>query len=360
MLGGNIGEWSEIYVLFKLLSDKQLQLGDKDLNAIPSMLFPILKIIKDQADKKLEFSLSDDTNIVLHYSGNNISIPIEAFNENASYLLEQLMTTEDYRKGLPKIQEFLDLLNITSLKAKSSQKTDIIIQLHDRFTGTQPVLGFSIKSQLGGRSTLLNASQATNFVFRFASHNFNSSNIELVNNIVGAGKIRKRLATALESNSEIEFVRVDNSTFQNNLILIDCCLHEILAEMLLLYYKDGISKVTDNLDKLTKINPLKLDLTEKHPFYEYKIKRFLTEVALGMTPTHIWEGTLDATGGYIIVKEDGEIVSYHVYKRNEFEDYLLQNTSFETASSSRNQFGKLYLEGAEAGIKLNLQIRFNK
>ena len=90
----------------------------------------------------------------------------------------------------------------------------------------------------------------------------------------------------------------------------------------------------------------------------YKIKDFLTDCALGMTPTAPWTGHYDATGGVIIVKEDGDIVCYHIYNRNEFQDYLLNNTKMDQASTSRYQFGDLYEENGSVFLKLNLQIRF--
>lgn len=95
-----------------------------------------------------------------------------------------------------------------------------------------------------------------------------------------------------------------------------------------------------------------------HPFYQYKIKRFLTDVALGMMPSKVWTGELDATGGYLVVKENGEVLCYHIYNRNEFEDYLFTNTKLETASSTRHEFGKVYIENGQLYFKLNLQIRF--
>jgi type II restriction enzyme len=95
-----------------------------------------------------------------------------------------------------------------------------------------------------------------------------------------------------------------------------------------------------------------------HTFYDYKIKRFLTDVALGMTPSKVWTGIYDATGGYLIVKENGDILCYHIYNRNQFEDYLFANTKLETASSTRHDFGKLYEENGQIYFKLNLQIRF--
>ena len=83
-------------------------------------------------------------------------------------------------------------------------------------------------------------------------------------------------------------------------------------------------------------------------------------MALGLNPTKIWNGNDEANGGYIIVKEDGEILAYHLYNRNNFEDYLLQNTKLDTASTSRNNFGKIYVEGDKKFINLNLQVRFKK
>ncbi len=68
----------------------------------------------------------------------------------------------------------------------------------------------------------------------------------------------------------------------------------------------------------------------------------------------------DATGGYLIIKEDGDVLCYHIYDRNTFENYLINNTKLDTASSSRHNFGKLYKEKGELFMNLNLQIRFIK
>ena len=79
-----------------------------------------------------------------------------------------------------------------------------------------------------------------------------------------------------------------------------------------------------------------------------------------MMPAGVWNGIYDATGGYLVVKDDGEVLSYHIYNKNKFENYLYYNTKLETASSSRHDFGKVYLENGKMYIKLNLQIRFIK
>jgi hypothetical protein len=141
-------------------------------------------------------------------------------------------------------------------------------------------------------------------------------------------------------------------------MLIDSALPNILGQLLLIFNTTNKSKISDLISEVNRINPMKFNLEHNHPFYTYKIKRFLTDIALGMMPSKVWTGELDATGGYLIVKEDGEVLCYHIYNRNEFEDYLFYNTKFETASSTRHGFGTLYKEVDELYFKLNLQIRF--
>jgi hypothetical protein len=75
-------------------------------------------------------------------------------------------------------------------------------------------------------------------------------------------------------------------------------------------------------------------------------------------PSKVWSGKYDATGGYLIVKEDGDVLCYHVYDKNEFEDYLMANTKLDTSSSSKHKFGDVYEENGSYFLKLNLQIRF--
>jgi HpaII restriction endonuclease len=99
-------------------------------------------------------------------------------------------------------------------------------------------------------------------------------------------------------------------------------------------------------------------LQHGHNFYEYKIKHFLTDSALGMTGSKVWLGAYDITGGYLIVKKDGDVLCYHVYNRNQFEDYLFANTKLDTPSSTRHEFGTVYEENEQLYFALNLQIRF--
>ena len=135
-------------------------------------------------------------------------------------------------------------------------------------------------------------------------------------------------------------------------------LPNITSEIIKTFFTTNLSSIKDLTENINNSNPLNYDNQFAHTFYEYKIKRFLTDVALGMTPSKVWNGIYDATGGYLIVKETGEVLCYHIYNRNQFEDYLFQNTKLETASSTRHEFGKVYEESGKQYFKLNLQIRF--
>jgi type II restriction enzyme len=266
------------------------------------------------------------------------------------------------------------------LSALKTDKADIRVVVHDLNTGLKPTLGFSIKSMIGGDSTLFNPAAGTNFIFKitkptsvkFDLKKFNSDTL-ILSKETRNSKISLRIKELEKLKFQIKFQKIQSDNLQLNLTLIDSQLPELLANMVYSKYKEGISKLTDLLKEISIKNPLDFDISKGHPFYEYKIKNFLTESALGMTPESVWTGKYDATGGIIIVKDDGELVCYHIYNRNEFQDYLLNNTKLEQASTSEDEnnagfpktlkakpykFGWVYQDNNELYIKLNLQIRF--
>lgn len=358
MITGNKGEWSEIYALFKLLGDKELYPGDENLEKIPNTIFPIIKILRTETNGNFEYSIEDDV-VVISGGEEQLRISILKFKENAALLLTQIKTkTKTF--SVPEIEQFMKEINCISLKASSSAKTDITIVVHDSRTHQQPTLGFSIKSQLGNPSTLLNAGKTTNFIFKIEGIDLSAQEINQINQISTPSKIMDRITSIQKRGGSFKFIKTEKKVFSNNLILIDSLLPEILAELVLLFYSSKISKSDLLVNKIEESNPLEFDSSDNHEFYSYKIKRFLTDIALGMMPSKVWNGAYDATGGYLIIKNDGSIVCYHIYNKNSFEDYLLKNTKFDTASSSRHNFGKIYSLNDELRLNLNLQIRFIK
>lgn len=359
MLTGNKGEWSEIYTLLKIISDKHLFAGDSDLTKIESLIFPIIKVLRDESNGTYEYGYESDL-IVVKGVEEEFRIPIADFQKKAALLLSKLKETTSSTFSIPEIERFINSFNCVSLKAKSSVKSDIRIVIHDQRTGTTPELGFSIKSQLGGASTLLNAGKTTNFIFEIRNAQISDAQIEQINIIDSRSKIKDRLEKIRELSGTLHFTTTESKVFGNNLILVDSALPVILSELAFMFFTTEHSTTVDIVNQISIDNPLNFNLESNHPFYSYKIKRFLTDVALGMMPSQVWTGQHDATGGYLIVKDNGEVLCYHIYNWNEFEDYLLNNTKLETASSTRHDFGRIYKENDRLFFKLNLQIRFLK
>ena len=359
MITGNKGEWSEIYALFKLLGDKQLFLGDKDIQKLEGLVYPIIKILRSENNGDFQYSIEDE---IILISGNEqvLKIPIDDFKSKALFLLKAIKENQDRTFSVPEIEEFMQSINCISMKASSSAKTDITIVVHDHRTNQQPTLGFSIKSQLGSPSTLLNAGKTTNFIYKIVGVSLAKDEIEQINSIDTRRKIMDRIFQVQEKGGRFEFVKTEKQIFSNNLVLIDSLLPQILSQIVFDFYSSEFSHLTDLVNLIAQKNPLNFDIENEHKFYDYKMKRFLTDIALGMMPSQVWTGKYDATGGYLIVKENGDVLCYHIYNRNEFEDYLLNNTKLDTASSSRHGFGEIFVEDGDLFFTLNLQIRFIK
>lgn len=360
-LSGNKGEWSEIYAFLRLLEIKKLYAADADLNKKDDMFYNIINIIRTEPIGKLEFRINRTTDTVTVVNTDDdselLTLPCCEFKQAADRLYHEIVSATASSFELPNTTEFIDLLNVKTLKAKSTDKSDIRIKIHDINTGYETVQGFSIKSRLGSPSTLINAGKTTNFIYEITGN----INEDIMNEFNTCSKKFKDRFEVLNNNScDIKYDSMENDMFKSNLLLIDGDLPKICAYMLKEYYSSGINTVRNSLDLLNEHNPLNYDLSKGHPFYEYKFKKLLAECALGMLPSKVWDGTADATGGYIIVREDGEVLCYHLFNRNEFEIYLINNTKFETASTSRHGFGCIYKEDEKYYLKLNLQVRFIK
>ena len=355
---GNKGEWSEIYTLSKLLGDGRVYAGDADMNKM-NLYYPILNVIRREA-KKYEYEPKTDKRIIIiKEDGQKIAeIPVQRFVDEAKNLLTEIKTAKgDGAYEIPSAEAFMQEVKCTKLKAPSKDKADIHIVIHDTCTGMTPELGFSIKSQLGSASTLLNAGMTTNVRFRIRG----IQDAQVIENINAISAHRDRMAAIYENNGSLKYDSIKNETFRNNLMFIDCCLPLFVGECLRLQNTpEAETSVKVIVEQVAEENPFHYEGANRSAFYEHKMKKLLIASALGMTPTTAWNGRYDANGGYLVVRKDGEIVCYHFYNMNDVEDYLYNNTRFECASRSRYNFGYLYMENDKCYIDLNLQIRFKK
>lgn len=351
---GNKGEWSELYAFFKLLSEGKIYAADEKVEKINNVYYPILKIFREEYKDKIEYSItSNDVNIIIH---TNIvkTIPRNELEKQSEKLFAEILkNTGSF--SLDEISNFANSLYVTKIKAPSKNTTDISMEIEDIYTNLTRTVGFSIKSEVGNPPTLLNAGQTTNFIYQIKG--IDSNKIAEVNSINTATKIKDRIQKILNLGGSFEYFDVNHKGFKRNLIMIDSSMPQIIGELLLIYYLTDIKDCKTLVNLLYEKDPLGFGDKE---IYEYKIKKLLCSCALGMKPAKEWDGLDEANGGYIIVKSTGELLAYHIYNRNFFEQYLLDNTVLERASTTRHQYMSLYEQNGNLYIMLNLQIRFKK
>ncbi len=218
-----------------------------------------------------------------------------------------------------------------------------------------------MKKDIVRNQTFFNASKNSNLIYRILPE-LDEASAQQVNELETYGL---RLKWLTEHGYELQFEDMHSEVFRTNLELIDSRLPEILSHLLLFKSLSGPSKLLELTEYLNKENPCNFNIRLNPNFYTYKIKRFLIDAALGMKAGKLWTGNFSATGGYIAVKKDGELVCFHIYNWNDFQDYLLNHTKidFPDSSSHRADFGRI-LTAKEVGkstgfyFKLNFQIRF--
>ena len=350
---GNRGEWSELYALLQLMYTGKLYAADENANCIDDVYFPIIRILRNQSTpEQVDFVIHDNDVDILLCGVKVSSIDKKRLDRMARLIYLGILAGSDHAFEIEGAQDTMQQMHVDRISAPSSDKTDITMQLHDIHTGYAPICGFSIKSELGSSPTLLNASKATNFVFEV--NNISDADMDGINSINTKNKILDRIS-AITEKDDLKYVCMTNEVFSSNLMLIDSYMDNIIAEMLYLYYQNKASDCKTLVKLVEKKNPLGFP---REGFYEYKFKKFLCSVALGMMPSKNWNGRDEANGGYVIVKQNGDVLAYHLYNRNAFETYLFNNTKFEKGSTSRHSFASLYKKDGKYFINLNLQIRF--
>lgn len=355
-LTGNKGEWSELYAFVKLLSTGKLYAADEKASRLTNLFFPILKVFRaEEPGHEMEYVIrSEDEAVEIHCHTNFLrELTQRDLAKTAEYLYSNIVIGSSRAFEIEDSEKILDELACTKIAAPSTDKTDISMQIHDVHTGYDSICGFSIKSELGSPPTLLNASGATNFVFEVEG--LTDAQAEMINSIGTATKIVDRISKIAYLGT-MKYKGPKNDNFAGNLMLIDTYMDTILAEMLMVYYRNSIQDCKALVEQLEASNPLGYP---RKGIYKYKFKKFLCAIALGMMPSKAWDGRDEANGGYVIVKDDGDVVAYHLYNRDAFETYLLNNTKFERGSTRKHGFASLYKgEDGKRYINLNLQIRF--
>lgn len=250
-LSGNKGEWSEIYVFLRALAVGKLYAADENLNKVDDVFYNIINIVRNENIGVLEFRVDKVTNMITVYNTETKQVlseqPMDVFMQEANDLYNKIVAANTPSFSVDETECFLSHVGVETLKAKSSDKSDIRIKIHDINTGYESLQGFSIKSRLGSPSTLINAGKTTNFIFEVTGDVSDA----VMNEFNTCSKLfRDRFSSLSRNNCDISYCGMENDIFESNLLLLDSSLPEICAEMLKTYFVNGIANVKEALDNI--------------------------------------------------------------------------------------------------------------
>ena len=353
----NKGEWTELLVFVKLLAEQKLFLSDKDLNKKVDS-FNLKKVTTRNLD--LDFYIIDKSTIQLidfeTKEKRQINISELLSEKNLNSIKDSIINGKR-TFTIPEFDIIQKSLGFDVVKGgTSSQKSDIVLDIQNDEIDKQNE-GFGIKSYLGSKPTLLNASGNTNFIFRI--DDFDDSKIDEINAIDTRTKLKDRIIFIEKFGGKFKYIGAEKETMEHNLKISDSLMPNIVGHLLLSFYRKRISKLTKIINEIHKDGTLNNEINYGgKDSLEIKVKRLLIDILLGFFAGKKWDGNYLANGT-IVMKKSGDCVGFHIIDSKSLKDYLFENISLDTPSTTRHRFGKIYKEkDGKLYFKLNLQLRF--
>jgi DNA (cytosine-5)-methyltransferase 1 len=249
-----------------------------------------------------------------------------------------------------KITQTAELLQLSKTKGTSSDKADLYLDFEEGSLLFSDQ-GIGIKSFLGASPMLINASQATNFIYEIKG--LNSDFMDEINHIETRSKIKDRIVAILNAGGQFSFHGCENKTYESNLRKVDTAMPTMLANALLAFFR----KQTSNY--LAKYPDTCLAESDHAEVAHIRLRDFIQYSMLGIFPNQTWDGNLSANGA-LVVRQDGGLIFYHTNRYQQLKDYFYRHAFFDTPSSTRHRFGQIYRENNKLLFKLNLQIRLGE
>ena len=353
----NKGEWSELFTFVKIIAEQQILLANENLEPTGSY-FKVNKVTGNNID--LDFFIIDREQIAIINKKTGLTKTIEIKTLIDNDILNNLITQIKAGKSTFSIPDFevaQAALGLTSVKSgTSSQKADILLDIQNEIVNKENE-GFGIKSYLGSKPTLLNASGNTNFKFEIV--NLPRDKVDEINAINTRTKLTDRIKAIEQYGGVFHYISPEKKTMQYNLKMVDSFMPEIIGSILLTFYKKRISAISKIVDYVHEHT----DLIE-HTHYEdkdlliSKVKQLLVDILLGFFAGSKWDGAYEANGT-IVVKKTGDQVAFYIIDLESLKSYLFNNIKLDTPSTTRHRYGKLIIESdKKLYFKLNLQLRF--
>lgn len=378
-LSYNNGEWAEVYIFFKVIADRKLYTADAAFNPVKDIYLDVLSVIREEIKGQVyKYKTGDYVTIMLNNEPVG-QLPVSEFVKYKDLLWQLLEENTNTTFTSDEIEKFLNSIYIFNPKSPAriiskfcGGTVDIVIETKDR-SGVNRILGFSCKSDLRASSTLLNASgENTNFIYEVTGpindermKHFNS----IFKEVTRKGKkcldiaTMNRMQYLHDIGCDLSFVKTSKELAREN--LIKCGGLEmplIVAEMLKKFYfinLSGQTSMEDCVDYLANNDVAGYKFSDLKGTYRGKIALLLMSAFTGMRPGAQWDGRQKVNGGYIVVKNNGDVVAFHSTIADEFKDFLIAKILMESPSHSRHKDMVIYKEGNRFYLKLALQLRFS-
>lgn len=378
--GKNIGEWSEMYIFFKLMSDRKVYVADKDMNRLKDVFLNIISIIREEnKGKEYRYFTGDVVKITLN--GEEVAtVDSSHFTDNAKKVWDMIISKKDTTFSDQEVIDFLSSIFIQNISSPAQKKSeffggtaDIVLDTMDYRSGVNQIMGFSCKSDIDAAATLFNASgDNTNFEYEIVG-NFDDEKMNAFNGmfheVTKKGATKYEVATGdrmrylKECGVDLRFVNPVKDVARQNLVRCGGMeMPKILGGMLKYYYFEcGAASVgvEDAIKYLADTDYVGYGFDDLYDTYRVKISTLLYAMFTGLRFSKPWSGRSDVSGGYIVVKRDGDVVAFHSCIADEFKDFLIDKLKFEGPSCTRHKYMEIYKkDDGKYYLKLALQFRF--
>ena len=378
-LSYNQGEWSEVYIFFKVIADRKLYTADADFNPIKDVYLDVISVIREEVkDEVYKYMTGDTVTILLNHEPVG-RVPVSEFVKYKNILWKLLEENTQTTFSSDAVENFLNSIHIFNPKSPAhivskfcGGTVDIVVETKDR-SGVNRILGFSCKSDLRASSTLLNASgDNTNFVFEVTGP-MDDEKMQHFNGIFRETKRKGEICYDIATSDRMQYLHkigCDIKFFDTvkplaKTNLLKCGgkeMSEIVAGMLKKFYFENLSSQTtveNCIEYLADNDVADYGFEDLKDTYRGKVAHFLLCTFTGMRLGSPWNGRQDVNGGYIVVKNNGDVVAFHSTIADEFKDFLVAKMIMESPSHSRHKDMVIYKEGDRYFLKLALQLRFS-
>jgi len=328
---GNVGEWSELYVLLNLILDNNTNRDCSYVICRPG--YPH------------NYKIEDDYLYVNNFQTNYNVAEIKNSIEIIKILIKKRNKGFIESKN-SKIIKLLNIMHITSLKSPSKTKIDIVYKCEEN---DKIINNISIKSFINSFPTVMNTSGARALIIELKPKE--KVRYYIRNNYKTKYKVREKIIDLKKHDVDLKPLKFSSNEFSDKLYNINEKLEDILKSMAINWILGEVDNIDENIKKTSK--SLKITYSECYEIFKSFI---LSELGL--------------------IEKDSEITIVSINKKFKINNLNLKNNDinykkiyknlyFDMPSMNKHNYktyppGDIFSEDGNYLSYINFQIRIKK